>query len=137
MRLVIKCLKAFLLIYLLWFLDNSVSAQVLTKNQKDSSKKMIEVPNIVGLQLRHAKILLFQHGIGIGAIVGPFDSSNFYVYRQYPSPYKKNGNHNYIQKGQLIDIWVLKNRESIPVQNRNLRGVRANDYLDTSARKSL
>jgi hypothetical protein len=78
---------------------------------------------------KNAKILLGEHGIGIGAIVGPADSSYFYIYRQYPSIYKKNGTINYIRKGQLVDVWIGKEKVSQSTKHRNGK-THANDYVD-------
>ena len=129
MSVVNKCFKTILLACLLCFLHENGSAQHLTKSQKDTSKKMIAVPDLVGLQLEDAKILLGEYGIGIGAIVGPADSSYFYIYRQYPSTYKKNGTINYIRKGQLVDVWIGKEKVSQSTRHRNGKTY-ANDYLD-------
>src|SRR5690242_637795 len=106
MSIVTKYSNTFLLACVFCLLHKNVSAQVLTKSQKATLKKMIAVPDVVGLQLEDAKILLDEYGIGIGAIVGPADSSYFYIYRQYPSAYNKNGTINNIREGQVVDIWI-------------------------------
>jgi beta-lactam-binding protein with PASTA domain len=68
----------------------------------------IRVPQLVGLQVADARVLLEQYGLNLGAIVkngNVTDIDNAFVYRQEPMP-----GAGRIRSGQLIDVWVQVER---------------------------
>jgi len=64
----------------------------------------ITVPQLIGLQVADARVLLEQYGLNLGAIVKNSDVTdidNSWIYRQEPMP-----GVGRIRAGQLIDVWV-------------------------------
>jgi beta-lactam-binding protein with PASTA domain len=64
----------------------------------------ITVPQLIGLQVADARVLLEQYGLNLGAIVknpDVTDIDNAWIYRQEPMP-----NTGRIRAGQLIDVWA-------------------------------
>lgn len=64
----------------------------------------ITVPQLIGLQVADARVLLEQYGLNLGATVkngDVTDVDNAYIYRQEPMP-----GAGRIRAGQLIDVWV-------------------------------
>lgn len=71
---------------------------------KGKGEEEISVPQLIGLQVADARVLLEQYGLNLGAIVrnpNITDIDNAYVYRQEPMP-----GAGRIRAGQLIDVWV-------------------------------
>lgn len=68
----------------------------------------IAVPQLIGLQVADARVLLEQYGLNLGAIVknpDVTDVDNAYIYRQEPMP-----GTGRIRAGQLIDVWAQAER---------------------------
>jgi eukaryotic-like serine/threonine-protein kinase len=64
----------------------------------------ISVPQLIGLQVADARVLLEQYGLNLGSVVknpDVIDIDNSYIYRQ--EPMRGAGR---IRAGQLIDVWV-------------------------------
>jgi eukaryotic-like serine/threonine-protein kinase len=64
----------------------------------------ISVPQLIGLQVADARVLLEQYGLNLGSVVknpDVVDIDNSYIYRQ--EPMRGAGR---IRAGQLIDVWV-------------------------------
>lgn len=79
-------------------------------------EERIIVPSIIGLTLSEAKILLEASGVEIGAIIadqGITDTAAAFVYQQNPPRYNEDKEPLYIQSGQLMDIWVSKEKKVI------------------------
>lgn len=73
----------------------------------------ILVPGLTGLTLQEAKILLEENGIGLAAIIADpdvQDSASAFVYRQNPPRLTENKLPVYIQSGQLMDLWISKEK---------------------------
>lgn len=69
----------------------------------------IPVPELVGLTVNEAKVLLQSQGIVLASIIGTEnikDTTIAYVYRQNPDTRDYQGNLIYIQPGQTMDIWI-------------------------------
>jgi len=77
---------------------------------------VISVPNLIGLSLTEARILLEQYGLSVGSIVPPNfpDRENAFVYRQEPSRRAADGTIQRIRPGQLIDVWIQADKPILP-----------------------
>ncbi len=67
------------------------------------------VPDLVGMTLGEAKLIIEQNGISLAAIIadGPIsDTLAAYVFKQSPNRYNEDNIPNYIKGGQLIDVWI-------------------------------
>lgn len=66
-----------------------------------------EVPDLVGLTLAEAKVLIESNGFN-GGVVLPEGSTdpNLFVYMQKPAHLTSSGNVNKLRQGQVIDVWV-------------------------------
>lgn len=76
----------------------------------------IPVPTLVGLTVSDAKTLLQSQGIVLASIIGTGniqDTASAFVYRQNPDTKDYEGNSNYIQPGQTMDIWIQVERPVI------------------------
>jgi len=80
------------------------------------------VPSVLGLTLAEAKALLEAEGIIVGGIIvdeGTKDTSGAFVYKQNPPKLTEDKQPNYIQSGQLMDLYVspvMKNLDSTNTQ---------------------
>lgn len=73
----------------------------------------IPVPQLVGLTVSEARVLLQSQGIVLASIIGTGnvqDTATAFVYRQNPDTKDYQGNNNYIQPGQTMDIWIQVER---------------------------
>lgn len=71
------------------------------------------VPDLFGMNYEEAITLLEASGITIGSVVPDLtikDTASAFVFRQQPQRYNENGNLNNIRKGQMIDIWITRNK---------------------------
>ena len=78
------------------------------------NEEMIKVPDLIDLTLGEAKIVLEQNGIGMGATIvdiGVTDTLNAFVYQQSPPKVNEEKQPVYIQPGQLMDLWVSKEKK--------------------------
>lgn len=97
---------------------------------------VILVPNLIGLTLSEARILLEQYGLGFSAIVpspGVTDKDNAYIYRQEPNRYAEDGTRLRIRSGQLMDVWIQVEKpvtETSPVADTTSND--DNDYFPQS-----
>ena len=69
----------------------------------------IDVPNVYGLTLEDAKAQLEAKGITLAAILPTgsiTDTSKSFVYRQNPHVKNEEGQPNYMQPGQTMDLWI-------------------------------
>lgn len=67
------------------------------------------VPSVTGLTLGDAKVLLEANGIVIGAIIadpGTRDTLGAFVYKQNPPKLTEDNQPNFIQSGQLMDLYI-------------------------------
>lgn len=67
------------------------------------------VPDLVGMTLGEAKLIIEQNGINLAALIadGPIsDTSSAFVFKQSPTRYNEESIPNYIKAGQLIDLWI-------------------------------
>lgn len=73
----------------------------------------IPVPQLIGLTVGDARTILQSQGIVLASIIGSSnvqDTASAYVYRQNPDTKDFQGNPNYIQPGQTMDIWIQVDR---------------------------
>ena len=70
------------------------------------------VPSLVGMTYGQAKSMLEAHGLAFGAIIAPNieDTTNAYIYQQRPERYDDEKRFRYIRSGQLMDIWLQKDK---------------------------
>lgn len=66
------------------------------------------VPDLFGMTLGDAKVLLEGNGLSFGAINPPNvkDSLSAYIYKQIPARMGYDNKLNRIHQGQLMDIWI-------------------------------
>ena len=75
------------------------------------TEQRIMVPNLVGMSLGEAKLILEQNGIGLAAIIadaGVTDTLAAFIFKQNPPRFTEENQAVFIQSGQLMDIWVSK-----------------------------
>ena len=70
------------------------------------------VPSLIGMTYGQAKSMLEAHGLAFGAIIAPNieDTTNAYIYQQRPERYDDEKRFRYIRSGQLMDIWLQKDK---------------------------
>lgn len=76
----------------------------------------LKVPNLFGLTLAEAKIVLEQNGLYIGALItdpGITDTIASFVYRQNPPRLNEEGQPAFIQSGQLMDLWLSLDKPQV------------------------
>jgi hypothetical protein len=70
----------------------------------------VAIPNVVGLTVKEAKIVLQKNKFEIAAIIYDEQSNNvdtLFVYKQNPPSVNEKGDSNFLKKNNnLIDIWV-------------------------------
>lgn len=73
------------------------------------SAQEIIVPDLLGLTLGEAKLILEQNGINLAAVIADgaiSDTLGAFVFKQSPNRYNDLSQPNYIKAGQLIDVWI-------------------------------
>lgn len=88
---------------------------------RGKGEEEITVPQLIGLTLAEARILLDQYGLSFGAVMaGPevSDKENAYIYRQEPNRRAEDGTLLRIRAGQLIDVW-LQNEKPVTDSTQN------------------
>jgi beta-lactam-binding protein with PASTA domain len=65
-----------------------------------------EVPDLFGMTLNEAKVILESNGLTLGTIQPTGADPNGFVYRQDPARLTLSGNVNKIKQGQFIDLWI-------------------------------
>ena len=75
-------------------------------------ERQFVVPSLIGMTYSQAKSLLETHGLGLGVVIAPDieDTINAYIYKQSPERYDAERRFRYIRSGQLMDIWLQKDR---------------------------
>jgi Uncharacterized protein conserved in bacteria len=75
-------------------------------------EKQFVVPSLIGMSYSQARSLLEAHGLGFGAIIatGVEDTISAYIYDQRPRRYDDEKRFQYIRSGQLINIWLQKDK---------------------------
>jgi len=76
----------------------------------------IPVPDITGLTVSDARVLLKSKGILLAAILtsgSVTDTANAFVFRQNPGVLNPDNSPAYIQPGQTMDIWIQANKPAI------------------------
>jgi beta-lactam-binding protein with PASTA domain len=66
----------------------------------------LDVPDLVGLTLGEAKVIIESNGFNVGAILPASTDPNMFIYRQSPNHLTSTGNVNRIRQGQVIDLWI-------------------------------
>jgi len=74
----------------------------------------LEVPDLVGLTLAEAKVIIESNGFNVGTVMpaGTTDG-NMFVASQRPVHYTSSGNINKLRQGQVIDVWVQAEKPSL------------------------
>lgn len=72
----------------------------------------MSVPDLVGMTYGDAKVLMEGTGLGFGSVVAPgiTDSANAYIKEQRPGHLNEDHKVNSIHQGQLIDIFLSKDK---------------------------
>jgi beta-lactam-binding protein with PASTA domain len=73
------------------------------------AQEQIDVPNVYGLTLEDAKVQLESKGITLAAILPTgtiTDTLKSFVYKQNPDVKNEEGQPNYMQPGQTMDLWI-------------------------------
>lgn len=71
----------------------------------------IQVPDVLGMTLGEAILLLEQNGITLGSTI-PYDSNPItdtagaFIVKQSPPKFTENNQLIYIQAGQVMDLWI-------------------------------
>ncbi len=69
----------------------------------------ILMPDLLGMTLAQAKLVLDEAGLGLAAVIseaGTKDTLAAFVYKQNPPRFTEQNKGVYIQSGQLVDLWV-------------------------------
>jgi beta-lactam-binding protein with PASTA domain len=67
--------------------------------------EQMEVPDLFGMTLNEAKVILESNGLTLGTIQPTGADPNGYVYKQTPD-HLTFGNVSHIKQGQFIDLWI-------------------------------
>ncbi|WP_276501534.1 PASTA domain-containing protein [Terrimonas pollutisoli] len=75
-------------------------------------ERQFVVPTLIGMTYGQAKSLLESHGLNLGVVIAPDidDTVNAYIYKQSPERYDADKRFRYIRSGQLMDIWLQKDK---------------------------
>ncbi len=86
----------------------------------------IPVPDLTGMTFGEAKAILEEDGISLGALIadaGVRDTSAAFIYKQSPARFSEGLDNakqlNYIQSGQLMDIWISVERKNLSDSSQN------------------
>jgi eukaryotic-like serine/threonine-protein kinase len=81
---------------------------------KGTGPAELEVPDLVGLTLGEARVIIESNGFTPG-IVLPEGSTdpNLFVYKQSVPHLTSSGNVNKLREGQVIDVWVQAEKPSL------------------------
>ena len=81
---------------------------------RGTSTEELEVPDLVGLTLAEAKVIIESNGFNVGTVMpaGTTDG-NMFVASQRPVHYTSSGNINKLRQGQVIDVWVQAEKPSL------------------------
>lgn len=81
------------------------------------------VPVIVGMRFSEAKNMLEQSGLGIGAIVldDVTDTLSAFIYKQNPERFDEDKKVQHIRSGQLMDVWLQKDKPVTDTTNTPLQ----------------
>lgn len=80
------------------------------------SAQEMSVPRLLGLTYEEAKILLNAQGLILGSVIAdPLvqDTAGAFVYRQNPPTRDDKGRRFQIRPGQMMDIWLSKDRPNV------------------------
>lgn len=80
----------------------------------------LAIPNLLGRTYAEAKTIVDSMGIGFAAIIAypdVKDTASSYIYRQNPDKFDEEGNLRTIRPGQLMDIWLSKEKPEINSPN--------------------
>jgi beta-lactam-binding protein with PASTA domain len=78
----------------------------------------VPIPDLFGMRLADARVVLEANGVQMGSVVldgdvSQSDTAAAFIYRQNPSPAAVDGMPNLIHFGQAIDVYIGK---QIPVR---------------------
>ncbi|MEO6252390.1 MAG: PASTA domain-containing protein [Ferruginibacter sp.] len=68
------------------------------------------MPNLIGMTLNEAKKALHDINLEIGALIyfsDPQDPDSSFVVKQNPPAINEKGDQNYIEKKQVVDLWLV------------------------------
>lgn len=75
------------------------------------TEQRMMVPDLIGMTLGEAKLILEQNGIGLAAIISEgsiSDTAGAYIFKQNPPRFTEQNQAVFIQSGQLMDLWISK-----------------------------
>jgi len=75
------------------------------------AETQIQVPDLFGMRLSDARVVLEANGLAMGSVVPDADvtdTSAGFIYRQNPTPTSGDGIINVIHSGQTIDVYVSR-----------------------------
>jgi beta-lactam-binding protein with PASTA domain len=77
--------------------------------------KQFVVPSLIGMTYAQAKSMLQAHGLDFGVVItqGIEDTANAYIYQQRPERFDDEKRFRYIRSGQLMDVWLQKDKPVI------------------------
>jgi beta-lactam-binding protein with PASTA domain len=84
--------------------------------------KQFVVPLLVGMTYKEAKTYLEDYGISFASIIADHDvrdTANAYIYKQNPERYDEEKKPRYIQVGQVMDVWISKEKKQINESSDN------------------
>lgn len=78
-------------------------------------ERQFVVPSLIGMTYGQAKSLLESHGLSLGVVIAQDieDTVNAFIYKQSPERYDAEKRFRYIRSGQLMDIWLQKDKPVI------------------------
>lgn len=81
------------------------------------ANQSIPVPDLVNMTFGEAKAILDEHGISLGALIadeGVRDTLAAFIYKQSPMRFSEDEDRQmqYIQSGQLMDLWIAPSRRN-------------------------
>lgn len=72
-------------------------------------KREFAVPDITGMTFCHAREMLEEYGIIMGAVVGNSDvtdTCNAFIFKQNPERFDEDKHIQHIRSGQTMDVWL-------------------------------
>jgi beta-lactam-binding protein with PASTA domain len=77
------------------------------------SQRVVALPDLIGFTYTEAKAILDKYGIMLASVIPNADvkdTATAFVYRQNPDRFDEEGNMRTIQAGQVVDIWLSKEK---------------------------
>jgi len=88
------------------------------------ANQQISVPSLIGLTFCEVKSILETNGISIGAVIPEgrlTDTCLAYVFQQRPEKFDAERRPQYIQSGQVMDLWISQVMITPPVDSAGIK----------------